>query len=129
MAGNGESERIVNYLNNNIEKIIFNKESLNDLKNIIEAFSTSNKRISSKELKQHVVNYLMSIYNKLLNFLPYYLKFASNQKGDDTFDFITTSNNDIDVAKIKVELSEKDKFLEEIGLILDNICEKIVKNP
>jgi len=95
---------------------VFNKEGLNDLKNKIEAYSSSNKKSSSKELKQQIVDYLMSIYNNLLNFLPYYLKSNSEPSIDNT-----------DVKKLKAELLEKNKFLEEIGTMVDTMYEKVEK--
>ena len=128
MANNEKPENEVNYLNSTVEKIVFNKEGLNDLKNKIEAYSISNEKNTSKELKQQIVNYLMSIYNNLLKFLPYYVKFPSSPQVANSYNSGPSGDTN-DVKKLKAELLEKDKFLEEIGTIVDTMYEKVEKKP
>ncbi len=124
MVDNEEIEKYINYLNSTVEKIIFNEQDLNNLKNSIEYFSS--KRIGVKEIKQKIVDYLMTIYNNLLKFLPYYLKSATNQNLIERYNSNEVSNDKL--KKLEIELSEKNKFLEEVGSVIDRIFNKVEKN-
>ncbi|MFX0142417.1 MAG: hypothetical protein ACFFDN_52740 [Candidatus Hodarchaeota archaeon] len=107
-----------NNLYNILEKILFNEESLNKLKTAINDLSKG--QMSSKKFRTQLIENRVKILEKLLEFLPFYLRQKTNVKSLDEF-----VGNDSEKNQLSKELQERNELLEEIGLRVNNIFDKL----
>lgn len=101
-----------------LEKILFNEEDLNKLKVAIENLSTG--QISPKNFRTQLVENRVKILEKLLQFFPFYLKQESIDKSLKEF-----TGTDDEKVQLSKELKERDDLLEEVGLRVNHIFEKL----
>ncbi|MFX0134765.1 MAG: hypothetical protein ACFFDN_14080 [Candidatus Hodarchaeota archaeon] len=103
------------FLSNSLEKIIFNENDFNTLKQTINDLTLG--LIDSKKLKQTIINSRFRLLEELLEFFPFYLKHDNFQNSVEEF----TKESENPDAHLIEELREKDEFLQELGHRIDNI--------
>lgn len=107
------------FLSNSLEKIIFNENDFNNLKQTINDLTLG--LIEPKKLKEIIINSRFRLLEELLEFFPFYLKHDSFQHSVEEF---TKESENPDPSLIE-ELKEKDEFLQELGNRVDNIFNKL----
>ena len=107
------------FLSNSLEKIIFNENDFNNLKQTINDLTLG--LIEPKKLKEIIINSRFRLLEELLEFFPFYLKRDSFQNSVEEF---TKESENPDLSLIE-ELKEKDEFLQELGFRIDNIFNKL----
>jgi len=107
------------FLSHSLEKIIFNENDFNNLKQTINDLTLG--LIEPKKLKEIIINSRFRLLEELLEFFPFYLKHDSFQHSVEEF---TKESEDPDPRLIE-ELKEKDEFLQELGNRIDNIFNKL----
>lgn len=100
-----------------LEKIVFNEELLDVLKNAIDGATVD--KMSSKQLKLLIIEQRTKIFEDLLEFFPYHVKQYLILNSLDAF---TNSQGDPELNR---ELEEKNQFLEEVGIRISRIHEKL----
>ncbi|MFX1389399.1 MAG: hypothetical protein ACFE9Z_04965 [Promethearchaeota archaeon] len=105
-------------LSENLELILFDKTILIQLKKKIEELEKG--FITSKELRQEIINSRVEVMNRLLNFFPFFLKSYSTQT---QLQRMTEPS-----SHLLEELEEKNKFLEDIGTRINTIYKNLIKD-
>ena len=108
-----------NVLHNIIENVLFNKEQLNQLKQLIN--DLYDRRLTPKELKTHIVEQRTHYIEKLLELFPYYIR---QTKMNDSLNEFTGDFLD---NKTRNELQEKNEFMEHIAIRVNEIFNKLNK--
>jgi len=105
-------------LSNSLEKVIFNKEELENLKRNIDRLSKG--QCKSIELKRQILNYRANLFERIQRVFQFY------------HNSLTTVPDSKDNQKVYTELEEKDKLMEkkdklfeELGKKISTICKKI----
>jgi hypothetical protein len=112
------NEKEKDYLYEMLEKLVFDENQLLILKEKIE--QVANGTISSKLLRKQIIDFRMSIMERLFEFFPFYVKQSSTQK--QLTNFIDSSNENFE------ELEEKNKLLEEISGRINKIYKNLIKH-
>lgn len=107
-------------LRETLEKIVFNEELLDVLKNAIDG-ATADK-MSSKQLKLLIIEQRTKIFEDLLEFFPYQVE---NYLALNSLDEFTSNQVDPELNR---ELEEKNQFLEEVSMRINRIHEKLRDN-
>ncbi|MFX1410425.1 MAG: hypothetical protein ACFFA6_08730 [Promethearchaeota archaeon] len=100
-----------------LEKILFNQEELEILKNKIYKFSI--KELTGNELRNYIFRIRIHIMEKLLEFFPFYLKESLNNKSIDSL--IHSESN----KKIREKIKEREDLLEKVAFKVDIIHKKL----
>lgn len=103
-----------------LEKIIFNEELLDTLKNAIDGASAD--KLSSKQLKLLIIQQRTKIFKDLLEFFPYQVE---NYLDLNSLEELTSNQGDPELNR---ELEIKNQFLEEVGMRISRIHEKLKDN-
>ncbi len=105
-------------LSNSLEKVIFNKEELENLKRNIDRLSKS--QCKPIELKRQILDYRADLLERIQRVFQFYHN-----------SFITKSDSK-EKQKVYTELKEKnellekkDKIFEDLGKKISTICQKI----
>jgi len=107
------------FLSNSLEKIVFNENDFNKLKQTINDLTLG--LIEPKILKEIIINSRFRLLEELLEFFPFYLKRDSFQNSVEEF----TKDSENPDPRLIEELKEKDEFLQELGNRIDNIFNKL----
>jgi len=94
-----------------VEKILFDKTKLEELKQLIT--DVSEQKIPALRLKKRIIELRGSMMDKLLQLFPLYNKSLSNNKEIETFGG--------DNSEVTKELEEKNLLLEQIGTKLQEV--------
>ena len=98
-----------------LEKIIFNEEELEELKEHIGRHSKG--QLKSIELKTHILNYRADLLERIHYIFQYYrASFPSGAR---------TMNVDREIEEKNKLLEEKDTLFEELGKRISTICHKL----
>ena len=107
------------FLSNSLEKIIFNENDFNNLKQTINDLTLG--LIEPKKLKEIIINSRFRLLEELLEFFPFYLKHDGFQLSVEEFTKVSENPD----PRLIEELKEKDEFLQELGNRIDNIFNKL----
>ena len=99
-----------------IEQILLNEKELEILKVLINELSAG--KIDTKQLKMAIIKSRATALKRIIDIFPFFHKRIINQQEIDKF----TDNINPEVIQ---ELEEKDKFLEEIGIRINNIVSNL----
>ncbi len=108
------------YINEMLEKLIFEEEDLKRLKFSIDQVVSGH--LTSKQLREQIIESRGKIVERLLEYIPFYLEQWSI--GNSINEFTNTSGIDSH-SELEEKLNEKNKFLEEVGIRLNRIHEKL----
>ena len=100
-----------------VEKILFDPEELDNLKELIT--SVSEKTIPSRMLKKKIIEARQSMLNHIIELFPFYNKSLTNKKELDNF-----GNGG---SEAKKELEEKNSLLEQLGTKLQELEARLQK--
>jgi len=107
------------FLSNSLEKIIFNENDFNILKQTINDLALG--LTEPKKLKETIINSRFRLLEDLLEFFPFYLKHDNIQLSVEEF----TKESENSDPRVSEELKEKDDLLQELGHRIDNIYNKL----
>lgn len=110
----------VKYLNEMLEKLVFDEGNLKRLKFSIDHVVTG--QITKKQLREQIIESRSKIIERLIEYIPFYIKQWAIGNSINEF----TNNSTIDSnSELEEKLKEKDKFLEEVGIRINKIHEKL----
>jgi len=110
----------VKYLNEILEKLIFDEGDLKRLKTSIENVVTGHT--TTKQLREQIIESRGKIVERLLEYIPFYIKQWAIGNSINEF----TSSPSIDSnSELEEKLKEKEKFLKEVGLRIIKIHERL----
>lgn len=112
-----EEEDFRKQLYRSLEEVIFNEDDFEELRRAIADLSLG--QLSSKELREKIVNFRIRILEALLELFPFYA--TQHRKNFSIRQFAEEPAN----SEILEELKEKDEFLEKIGYRINNIYNKL----
>ncbi|MFX1420459.1 MAG: hypothetical protein ACFE9N_16260 [Promethearchaeota archaeon] len=101
-----------------LEKIVFDKENLNNLKEAL--VKTKTGELSITELGTKILELRSDILNTLIEFIPFHLKLTNTDKALTEF-----TNTISDTNQLKEALKEKDQLLEVISSRINKIYENL----
>lgn len=101
-----------------LEKIVFDKDNLDDLKKVL--MEARSGKISIKDLGKTIIKLRAHILEALKEFIPFHLKRESTSKS--LAEFTQRSPNS---PQLENELEEKNQLLETIGLRINKIYETL----
>lgn len=104
-------------LNDMIEKILLDDNSLNVIKEAIDEVSKGIK--TQREFREIFIKKREEELRQLCNLFPYYMKRAMNQQS--IRDFAQNTND----SQLEKELQERNQFFEQFGLRIKTIYEKL----
>ncbi len=110
-------------LQNMLENILFDETHLEQLKDSINKVATG--QLTPKSVRKLIIEHKTYSFQKILKLFPYYLKRINTNRSLEQYTgevIEKTDNNDSELMK---ELEEKNKFLEEIGVRVNNIYKKL----
>ena len=107
------------FLSNSLEKIIFDENDFNKLKQTINDLTLG--LIEPKTLKEIIINTRFRLLEVLLEFFPFYLKHDSFQHSVKEY----TNESETPDPPLIEELKEKDELLQELGNRIDKIFNKL----
>ena len=97
-----------------VERVLLNEDELNTLKILINDVSTG--KIDSKQLKLAIIKSRAKALEKIIEIFSFSHKRINSQQEIDNFT-LERSND----PKLFQELEEKNTFLQEIGIRINNI--------
>lgn len=110
----------VKYLNEMLEKLVFDEGDLKRLKFSIEHLVTG--QMTTKQLREQIIESRSKIIERLIEYIPFYIKQWAIGNSINEF----TNNPTIDSnSELEEKLKEKEKFLEEVGLRINKIHERL----
>ena len=101
----------LSFLRELLERILFDEKELTKLKDGIVQLTMGN--LSSRELKEQIIQFRTSFLEELLKFFPYYLEQYSKK---------ISASNEFDK---NLQLEERDSLLEDIGIRLQRLYKKL----
>lgn len=101
-----------------VEQVLLNERELHTLKILINDVSTG--KIDPKQLKIAIIKSRAHTLTRIIEIFPFFLKRIRNQQEIDNFT-LERSND----AELFQELEEKNSFLEEIGIRINNIVNNL----
>jgi hypothetical protein len=107
------------FLSNSLEKIIFDENDFNKLKQTINDLTLG--LIEPKKLKEIIINSRFRLLEELLEFFPFYLKHDNFQHSVEEYAKESVNPD----SRLIEELKEKDEFLQELGNRINNIFNKL----
>ena len=110
-------------LQNMLEKIIFDEVYLEQLKNSINRVAVG--QLSPKSVRKLIFEHKTHLFQNMLELFPYYLNQVNNDRSLEQFTgeiIEKKGNND---SELMTKLEEKNRFLEEIGVRVNNIYKKL----
>ncbi len=110
-------------LQNMLEKIIFDEVYLEQLKNSINRVATG--QLSPKSVRKLIFEHKTHLFQNMLELFPYYLNQVNNDRSLEQFTGESMEENIDNNTELIKELEEKNKFLEEIGVRVNNIHKKL----
>ncbi len=110
-------------LQNMLEKIIFDETYLEQLKNSINRVATG--QLSPKSVRKLVIEHKTHLFQNMLELFPYYLNQVNNDRSLEQFTGESMEKNINNNTELIKELEGKNKFLEEIGVRVNNIHKKL----
>ena len=110
----------IKYLNEMLEKLIFDEGDLKRLKTSIDNVVIG--QTTKKQLREQIIESRGKIVERLLEFIPFYIKQWSI--GNSINEFTSSPSIDSNLG-LEEKLKEKDKFLEEVGIRINKIHEKL----
>ena len=99
-----------------IEQILLNEDELGSLKLLINDLSAG--KVNSKQLKIAIIKSRANALKRIIDIFPFFHKRIVNQQEIDKF------TSEISPGLIQ-ELTEKNSFLEEIGIRIDKIVHSL----
>jgi hypothetical protein len=108
-----------------LEKIIFDKDNLTMLKEVINKVGTG--QLSLRELRQKIIELRAHLLDELVKFVPFYIKQTASVNSLKEF-----TQDEYNITKLENELREKNEFLTRIGSRINNVYEKLkntIENP
>ncbi len=102
-----------------IEKILFEKDHLAKLKKLINQLYDNS--LTPKELKAYILKQKAEDLRKIFELFPYFMK---QVKINDSLRQYTGESLD---SESRNELQEKDKFLEQVGIRVNYLVNKLSK--
>ncbi|MHA2036259.1 MAG: hypothetical protein ACW972_08905 [Promethearchaeota archaeon] len=108
-----------NMLMEMIEQVLLNEEDLDSLKTLINGVSSGTK--NPKQLKIAIIKSRVEALKRILDIFPFFHKRILNQHEIEKF--TSEYNNDL---KLHLEIEEKNTFLEQIGIRLNKILDKLM---
>jgi len=102
-----------------IEQVLLNENELGSLKLLINDLSAG--KIDSKQLKIAIIRSRANALERILEIFTFFHKRLVNRQEIDNF----TVENDVQHPELVQELREKDRFLEEIGIRINNIISNL----
>ena len=112
----------IKYLNEMLEKLIFDEGDLKRLKTSIDNVVIG--QTTKKQLREQIIESRGKIVERLLEFIPFYIKQWSI--GNSINEFTSSPSIDSNLG-LEEKLKEKDKFLEEVGIRINKIHEKLMQ--
>ena len=110
----------IKYLNEMLEKLVFEEEDLKNLKFSIEHVVKGH--MTTKQLREQIIESRSKIIERIIEYIPFYIKQWAIGNSINEF----TSSPSIDSnSELEEKSNEKDKFLEEIGIRINKIHEKL----
>ena len=103
----------LSFLRELLERILFDEKELIKLKDGIVKLTTGN--LSSKELKEQIIQFRSALLEELVSFFPYYLK--QYTKANTISQYQNPDKHR--------QLEERDVLLEKIGIHLQKLYEKL----
>ena len=107
-------------LNEMLEKLVFEEGDLKRLKVSIEHAVTG--QITTKKLREQIIESRSNLIEQLLEFIPFYIK--QWVIGHSIKEFTNSPVLD-SKSELEERLNEKNKFLEEVGIRINKIHEKL----
>lgn len=105
-----------------LEKIVFDKDNLNNLKSALNKIR--NGELSVSELGKIIVELRSRILERLIEFIPFHLKQAQ------TYNVLTEFTEDhSNTSQLEHELEERNQLLETVGRRINRIYEKLRNSP
>ncbi len=110
----------VKYLNEMLEKLVFEEEDLKRLKDSIDHVVTGH--MTTKQLREQIIESRSKIIERLLEYIPFYIK---QWAIDSSLNEFTNTQGTDSNSELVEKLNEKDKFLEEVGIRINKIYKKL----
>ena len=107
-------------LNEILEKLVFDDGDLTNLKVSIDKVITG--QISRRQFRETIIESRSRIIERITEFIPFYLR---QKKKDDVLNKFTEPDNHMISSELEEQLNEKNKFIEEVGIKISNIYEKL----
>jgi hypothetical protein len=105
-----------------LEKIVFNKEELAELKDFITKFSTG--EIDTTQLKQYILQTRIRIINDLTEFFPFYVE-KMKIKEESLKNIKKNKGADGDISRLLEQIKERDDLLNNLIPRILNLEKKI----
>ena len=107
-------------LNEILEKLVFDDGDLTNLKVSIDKVITG--QISRRQFRETIIESRSRIFERLTEFIPFYLK---QKKKNDTLNKFAEPDNQMINSELEEQLNERNRFIEEVGIKISNIYEKL----
>lgn len=103
-----------------LEKLVFDDGDLTNLKVSIDKVVTG--QISRRQFRETIIESRSRIFERITEFIPFYLR---QKKKDDALNKFTEPDNHMISSELEEQLNEKNRFIEEVGIKISNIYEKL----
>lgn len=107
-------------LNEILEKLVFDDGDLTNLKVSIDKVIIG--QISRRQFRETIIESRSRIIERITEFIPFYLR---QKKKDDALNKFAEPNNNMISSELEEQLNEKNRFIEEVGIKISNIYEKL----
>ncbi|MFX0136971.1 MAG: hypothetical protein ACFFDN_25255 [Candidatus Hodarchaeota archaeon] len=104
-----------------LEKIVFDKDNLAILKTAINKVDSG--EISSKELRQQIIELRTRLLNRLIKYIPFYLKLVTTKKSLGEF-----SKDKTNTTQLQQELQERNELLKKVGSCINKIYFNLIND-
>jgi len=108
------------YLTEMLEKLIFEENDLKRLKISID--NVVSGHMTTKQLREQIIESRSKIIERLLEYIPFYIR--QWLIGNSINEFSDVNGRDSN-SELEEKLDEKNKFLEEVGIRINKIHEKL----
>jgi len=103
-----------------LEKLVFDDGDLTNLKVSIDKVMTG--QISRRQFRETIIESRSRIFERITEFIPFYLR---QKKKDDALNKFAEPDNHMIHSELEEQLNEKNRFIEEVGIKISNIYEKL----
>lgn len=103
-----------------LEKLVFDDGDLTNLKVSIDKVVTG--QISRRQFRETIIESRSRIFERITEFIPFYLR---QKKKDEALNKFTEPDNHMISSELEEQLNEKNRFIEEVGIKISNIYEKL----
>ena len=111
------------YLQDMLENKLFDEVYLKELKDSISKVAKG--QLTPKSVRKLIIDHKTYSFQKILGLFPFYHKRIKEKCSLEQFIGESMEENVNNDSKLKKELEEKNKFLEEIGVRVNNIYKKL----